>query len=213
MFCPQAPVWGDIATWVGGAATTLTLMFLVYQWWQQWRTSQASQIYAWLAHEDHNALEVRLGNGSGLPIYDVFVYHPPVNNFLQPDWKKRLFYRFVRWEFLEIAQMGKRKMPENQQFETPDYIPSALRILPPGNYRLEDSQLGALPGISDLSLFLGIEIVFKDSRGARWTRRASGKLKRSRISPHWFRSNRESTLERSALLGGSPFAKISRVDD
>lgn len=82
MFCPQALVWGDIATWVGGASTTLTLMFLVYQWWQRWRTSQASKIYAWLSEGESTALEIRLGNGSGLPVYDVFIYHPPVDNFL-----------------------------------------------------------------------------------------------------------------------------------
>lgn len=117
----------------------------------------------------------------------------------------------MRWELLEIAQIGRNRVPETVPHVIPDYTPSALRILPPGNYKL-DNHLGSPPGIH-LSLFVGIEIVFRDSRGRRWTRRASGKLKRSRISPHWFRNNREYAFQRTVALGGTPFARISRVKD
>ena len=95
MFCPQAPEWGDIATWVGGGATSLTLIFLVYQWWRQWRTEQARQVYAWIGREGREPVEIRLGNSSGLPVYDVFVYRPLVQNFLDSGFRMRLFYRII----------------------------------------------------------------------------------------------------------------------
>ncbi len=216
MFCPNAVVWGDVATWVGGLATAFTLMVVVYQWWQRARSDQASQVYAYLERVRGQDVETRLGNGSGLPVYDVFIYHPLVQNFLRAGFKHRLLYRAMRWELLEIASIGERARRRLRPDSTPpfslDHTPSALRVLPPGTFRLDESRLAAPPGISDVTLFFGVEIVFRDSRGLRWTRRASGKLKRSRINPLWFNGNREGSLRYAAERGGSPYATVSRVE-
>ncbi|MBI3227178.1 MAG: hypothetical protein HYZ39_19190 [Mycolicibacterium cosmeticum] len=186
------------------------MMFVVYQGWQHWRTDQASQIYAWLARKGDSA-DVCLGNGSGLPVYDIFVYLPPVSNYLQTGLKHRMFYRFMRWELLEIALIGQRIQGEGHEpgFH-PDYTPSALRMLPPGPHLLDGHSMGPLPGIPDVTLYFGIEIVFRDARGVRWARRSSGKLKRSRINPHWFHGTR---IRYAAERGGSPFSTISRIQD
>jgi hypothetical protein len=204
MFCPNAIVFGDLATWVGGGATALTLMFLVYQWWQHWRTEQARQIYSWLSREGHYPVELRVGNNSGVPVYDVYLYYA-----VMPDTPG-----LHTWEKVEDTfdnERAKGRVRGNFDHRLPGL--ALIQVLPPGVFRV-DKQLMFLTGGSpriDASRMSGVDLVFTDTSGRRWTRRARGKLGRTRKDPKQRR--RMTEVFTTPMIRGWPYSRVEPVSE
>jgi hypothetical protein len=200
MFCPNAVVWGDFATWVAGAATVGTLALIGFQWWRQTITEQAKAVHAYL-WRDGNELQLLVGNGSGLPVYDVFLFHMMQGSptalggaSIMRGWKalNRLFpflRRTLNWWWFYEKMIGSlmKKAEQPPAYQRPegglDDV-AVLPLLPPGEFQVV-KELGHLRmgNKNDFSFMFGVEVVFRDSRGRRWSRRSDGRLKRSRFDP------------------------------
>jgi len=215
VFCPNSVVWGDIGTWVGGGATALTLLLLAYQWWRRWRIEQANHIYAWLSREGEEPDPVtRIGNASGLPAYDLYVYYV-LHQQYWPDgawWRSRLASRWLGMELLTAYNSRKQERAARERKSNSEplpadnpYDPARVQVLPPGDYELDKSLrfLAQHPRL-DFSHTFAVELVFRDSNGRRWTRRASGKLKRTHVNPFWFNAihYRRERMMRDFLMSG-----------
>ncbi|MDA2893055.1 hypothetical protein PDG61_19190 [Mycolicibacterium sp. BiH015] len=193
MFCPYAPVWGDIATWLTGLATWLTgvvtaatLAFGVYQWFklrsdsiaakdaaaQEERRAQARRVSAWFDGSDPSLVGfVRVSNTSDEPVSCVVVYEVYMDGGDRPGSGEES-ERDIQDTLRSIKDMeGRGYLPPNtaENALTPPAKQSRaiLQTLPPGTYPLK--------------LFIGrdnagLEIAFTDSAGRHWVRRATGEL-------------------------------------
>jgi hypothetical protein len=183
VFCPYAPVWGDVATWVAGIATAGTLFFGIFQWMRlrvqslkeqaaklaEQRVAQARRIYAWreaAAAVGTNA--VRIGNSSWEPVSRVVVHYLPEN--------------FADGTFITVEEMAEQmdKMAGASgsaglavHLEGPfiNKFRALIQVLPPGKF-----WLGGVDA-DRVEYTTGVELAFTDNAGRHWIRSASGELR------------------------------------
>ena len=180
MFCPNAVDWGNLATWVAGIATVLTLWFGIYQWatlrrdalnerslkLQYEKIAQARRIFAWLLLDPRSghARGIGIGNSSAEPVYAVVVHyvymdghHPGSGE--ETEWRIRQTMHEGPPEIRKAIQEA--AVPPIQQFR------AVVQTLPPGNYWVVKPQQMDNPGL---------EIAFTDGAGLHWVRRVTGEL-------------------------------------
>lgn len=185
-FCPSAPAWGDIATWVAGAATVLTLLFAVYQWSKlrrdsyaaqqaaaaEQRIAQARRVAAWFDGSNPELIGfVQVSNSSDEPVYCVVVYEVHMDGGDRPGSGEEEEFG-LRQTLNDIKQLEKlghlpANTAENAAVHPAKQGRAILQTLPPGTY--------------PLALYIGrhnpgLEIAFTDAAGRHWVRRATGEL-------------------------------------
>jgi hypothetical protein len=180
MFCTQGIDWESTRLWVQtvvGSIAALGTIYTVFVTTQRYRNDkkheQAQQVYAYI-YRDGRDLQLRVGNGSGLPVYDAFVYYL-VNPSL-PDSNT--------WEKVEkgIAKVVAEGVTESVL--PPGRDVPIVQVLPPGDFRVEAELVGIQGGGRvDVSRFYGVDLVFTDAQNNRWTRRARGQLQESKADP------------------------------
>lgn len=186
MFCPYAPVWGDIATWIVGFATVATLAFAVIQWrslreesiaeqaakTQEERLAQARRVSAWFDGSKPSSVgSVRVSNTSDEPVYCVVVYVVYMDGGERPgsgEEEERNLSETLR-SLDNLEKLGYMAPGTAESAATPPakQVRSVLQTLPPGTYKLPLYIQRDNPGV---------EISFTDGAGRHWVRRAGGEL-------------------------------------
>lgn len=171
MFCPQAVDWEATRQWiqtsaaiVAGLGTVWTVWWTASRYFNDKKWGQARQVYAYI-HRRGSTLQLRVGNGSDLPVYDVFLYY------------------FVA---LSIPTTGTWQRVEQQRETIATVMENDVPIvqtLPPGDFRVVRDIMGAPGEAVDTSRPYAVEMVFRDSAGNLWTRRANGKLESESHDP------------------------------
>jgi hypothetical protein len=167
-FCPDRVVYGDLATWIVGVATAVTLIFLVYQWFKQQQSgkrAQAERVVAWNGRREH-LFPIR--NGSDQPIFKVIAYvvwtSPPVAE-IAAKWGK-----FGDGEGAEkhYATTG----------ESINRVRAVYPVVPPGS--TWGMPMAGPGGTQSEPYKLGLEVAFTDAAGQHWVRTALGELVKRR---------------------------------
>jgi hypothetical protein len=186
MFCPYAPVWGDIATWLAGIGTVCTLLFGVFQWFklrsesievrkataEEERRAQARRVSAWFDGSNPKLVGfVKVSNTSDEPVYCVVVYEVHMDGGDRPgsgeEEERSLRETCQHLDNLEKLGHVPPGLVNNAATPPAQQVRNVLQTLPPGTYPLK--------------LFIGrhnpgVEIAFTDAAGRHWVRRATGEL-------------------------------------
>jgi hypothetical protein len=180
MFCPNAVVWGDVATWVAGIATVLTLFFGVFQWFklrrqtiidkqvqlEQERRAQARRVFAWLDGAVGSGV-VRVGNTSDEPVYNVVVYMVFMDGDKPGTGEEAQYFLEETLRGLESIVQFTGNLIENAAVHPTKQFRAIIQLLPHGTHWI------ALQVQQDNP---GVEIAFTDGAGHHWIRRVTGEL-------------------------------------
>jgi hypothetical protein len=185
VFCPNAPVWGDVATWVTGLATVATLFFGIFQWFrlraqsiaeraakaEEERRAQARTVYAYLADTRSGPARallvppaVRVGNMSNEPVYAVVVHLVYMDGDKPGSGEET--ERNIR-QILRTLSSVAPGVAEAAARPVPTQLRAVIQTLPHGNYELDLQVQQDYPGV---------EISFTDAAGRYWVRRVTGEL-------------------------------------
>jgi hypothetical protein len=178
VFCPNAIDWGNVATWLAGIATVLTLWFGIYQWatlrrdaqserslkLQYEHIAQASCIFAWI-DADH----IVVGNSSTEPVYAVVVHYVYMDG-RDPGTAEETEARIRQI----VEQPGPIGATAREAARSPiSQYRAVIQTLPPGNYLVAKA-----PPMASA----GVEIAFTDRANTCWVRRVTGELVDTRDS-------------------------------
>lgn len=205
MFCPQAVDWEGVRLWVqtlatfAGVVVTLSgFAWVLRRHYSDKRVAQAERVYAWIHSDDDGGYELRVGNGSNLPVYNVFLYYMVTPDRPTPK----------TWEEIE-AVFSERFTTAADLASTGNFVP-AVKVLPPGDFRVLTALEGMRGGRTDFSHLFAVDVVFTDASGRHWTRRATGELQRSKESPA--QSERVQAVFGLIGMASSPYRRIQPVD-
>jgi hypothetical protein len=166
--CPDRVVYGDIATWVAGVATALTLIFLVYQWFRQQESgkrAQAQRVVAWNGLREH-VFPIR--NGSDQPVFKVIAYlvwtSSPIPEIA------------ARWGHFGDGEGAEKHYATIGEFI--NRVRAVYPVIPPGTWAMPMEGPSAVPQTEPYKL--GLEVAFTDAAGQHWVRTALGELVKRR---------------------------------
>jgi hypothetical protein len=171
MFCPHAVDWEATRLWiqtcaaiVAGLGTIWTVWWTASRYAKDKKWGQARQVYAYI-HREGSTLQLRVGNGSDLPVYDVFLYYFVALSIPTT----------ATWQKVEKQRKAIESVMVND-------VP-IVQTLPPGDFRVVRDIMGGPGEAVDTTRPYAVEMVFRDSAGNLWTRRATGRLETESDDP------------------------------